>query len=91
MSRVDQNNQRKVQTPMFSNDSSKKDRYMKLSQSNKATNIVEMNNKIKDKKQIQDEYILNNILNADNFRYKSNLLNGETYKSEIGKYFNHFT
>ena len=85
---VDLSNQRKVQTPMFSNNNdSKKDKYFKPptgSNVNKGTNLIETNNKIKDKKSYEDN-ILNNILNADNYRFKSNMLNSEVMKNDIGK------
>jgi len=69
---------------MFSNDTSKKDKTSKLSNSTKGVNLVETNNKIKDKKPNQGDNILDNILNADGYRYKSNLLSNELLKNELG-------
>jgi len=80
---------RKIQTPMFSNNISIKDKIDELTKKANSINIA-LDSQLKERRYNEDN-IINNILNADSYRYKSNLLNSNNEVSknnnnEYGKY-----
>ena len=91
----DSSSQRKVQTPisgMFHKNSSSSDFSIKdkINEINQKTNNLNLalDTRLKDRKNKED-MIINNILNADNYRFKSNMFSGinsiDPYKNEQGK------
>jgi len=87
--KLDSNYGRKVQTPRLynqnqNNDFSIKDKINELNQ--KANNLnMALDVRLKDRKTKEDN-LINNILNGDNYRFKSSMFNnGNIYKVEKGK------